>query len=302
MTSVEHLIAKAAEYSATEDVQKKKIVLDELINGLIAALEKESRENRRDTLTALLAAMEKLKPQLFVLSPEGLTCKVSNPQDVVRADKRIDLFARDWMRSFRSDGCFYDVGSNVGTFGIYAAKTHGPSLRTYAFEFHFPTFATLCANVIANGVEESVLPLHLALGRDSGVGTAYFRSLESGSALHQLDRAVDYKGDAFEPGSRMLACRTSLDTLRDALGFQPPDYLKIDTDGNEYDVVLGARETLSRARVLEVLVEFVHPSDATDRLERMTAVMQECGLSLARSSPRRRIANLPIEDLLFTKG
>lgn len=302
MTRMEHLLAKVAEYSATEDTQRRKIVLDELINELIAQLESESRECRRDTLAPLLAAMEKLRPHLFVLSPEGLTCKVSNPQDLVRADKRIDQFARDWMRSFRSDGCFYDVGSNVGTFGIYAAKIHGPSLRTYAFEFHFPTFATLCANVIANDVEESVLPLHLALGRDSGVGTAYFRSLESGSALHQLDQAVDYKGDAFEPGCRMLTCRASLDTLCDAWGFRPPDYLKIDTDGNEYDVVLGARETLTRSRALEVLVEFVHHSDAADRLEKMTAVMQECGLSLARSSPRRRIANLPIEDLLFTKG
>ena len=295
-------MAKTAGYSATEDVQKKKFVLDELVNEVIAKLENESRESRRDTLTPLLAAMEKLKPHLFVLSSEGLTCKVSNPQDVVRADKRIDQFARDWMRSFRSDGCFYDVGSNVGTFGIYAAKMHGPALRTYAFEFHFPTFATLCANVIANGVEESVLPLHLALGRDSGGGTAYYRSLESGSALHQLDEAVDYKGDAFEPDCRMLICRASLDTLCHTWGFQPPDYLKIDTDGNEYDVILGARKTLTRSRALEVLVEFVHHSDAADRLEKMTAVMRECGLSLARSSPRRRIANLPIEDLLFTKG
>ncbi|MFZ4680897.1 MAG: FkbM family methyltransferase [Terrimicrobiaceae bacterium] len=285
----------------SESQEQEALQIDEFTNDLIVSLQGEDKDIRRKLLSSLLGSLEKLKPLLFVDSPDNIICKLTDPQDLVRASKRIDGFVKDWIQSFRSNGCFYDVGSNVGTFGIYAAKTCGPDLSIYAFEFHYPTFATLCANILANDVAESVVPVHLALGKDSGVGTSYYRSLNSGSALHQLDSAVDFKGDLFEPDSRIQTCRASVDTLCGTWGFHPPDYIKIDTDGNEYDVILGARETFSRAKSMEVLVEFVHHSDAANRFENIVRVLKDCGFSLTERLPHKRIANLPVEDLFFTK-
>jgi len=250
---------------------------------------------------AVLETMEKLEKKLF-LTQNDLKFKLSCQQDFVRAKNDIDSFSRSWIQAFEKDSCFYDVGSNVGTFSLYAAKLHGENFRAYAFELHYASYATLCANIISNGLGSRVIPLSMALAKDTGIGTAFFRSLDSGSALHQLDETVDYKGDIFSPESQIRICKTTIDVLCSNLNFETPRYLKIDTDGNEFDVLKGAEITLEESQTMEVLVEFVHHSDALERHQKLNDFMESCGFKVKGHSQPRLISNLIVEDILFFKN
>lgn len=91
-----------------------------------------------------------------------------------------------WIeRSLTAGGVFYDVGANVGAYALVAASTRRPD-RVVALEPAYGSFALLCENVILNGLDETVVPLPVALGSSTRLGTFNYRDLDAGAAMHSL--------------------------------------------------------------------------------------------------------------------
>lgn len=184
------------------------------------------------------------------LVPEGLVVPVLSGE--LRGAKWITgsathgcwlgTYERETQQAFRSlighASVVLDIGANVGFFTLLAARRTGSQGAVVAFEPLPRNLAFLRRHLALNGVANvEVLPIALS----SHSGTARF-----GSAANPAMGGLSLAGD--------LEVQTdTLDELVASGGVSPPDFLKIDVEGAEYDVLTGASAVLTRHRPLILL-------------------------------------------------
>lgn len=141
--------------------------------------------------------------------------------------------------------CVLDIGANVGEYSLQFAQCTGPTGRVIAFE-PVPYLAETVAKTARINRQDWVEVHQLALSATDGVSTFSVEKGNSGGS-----RLGTMSGDF----SQIEVKTMRLDTL---LAGRPDisrvDLVKIDVEGFEDQVVLGARESLSRFRPL-VLME-----------------------------------------------
>lgn len=145
----------------------------------------------------------------------------------------------EWIDSFNPEGVFWDIGANVGIYTIYCANKY-PDMIIHAFEPHKANFLRLTQNMLLNNC------LNVTL---------HFRAISCGCDTLKFNVGNPVVGSS---GGQVGAdgyeiCVTTIDYM--AKNCEIPNYIKIDTDGNEGDIIIGAHETLYRDEVKGVLVE-----------------------------------------------
>lgn len=144
-----------------------------------------------------------------------------------------------------------EAGANIGTITVPMAHAVGETGTVKAFEPQFDIFQMLEENLRNNALGS--VPVQLALGRMSG--EAHY-SLDQGNT-----GAVEMKASGDYP----------VDVLRlDNMKMSRLDLLKADVEGMETDVLLGARETISRCRPL-LYVENDRPQNSQRLLDTIFA-------------------------------
>lgn len=162
----------------------------------------------------------------------------------------------EWLRSaVRPGEVLYDIGANVGTFALVAAK-HSQA-RVVAFEPGYANFARLCDNIQLNGCQHTIVPVPLPLAERSGLVGFRYHGVEPGQSRHRMKpEAWRFRGPA-SGATRyeqpMLAM--TLDTMIATFDLPPPHHLKIDVDGAEDRVLAGAADTLRFEMLRTVLIE-----------------------------------------------
>ncbi len=188
--------------------------------------------------------------------------------------REIFLFVESEMDIFRSNACskepgtvrwieenvkpgdvLYDIGANVGAYSLVAAKHTDGKAMVYAFEPSFSTYYHLRLNVMLNSCQKSITPQMIPLSRKSGVSDFNYVSLEPGSSNHTFGNTINYKGDNFEPIHQEKVIGFSIDDLVSEYGFPIPNHIKLDVDGIELDILMGAEQTLNQSHVKSILVE-----------------------------------------------
>ena len=178
-----------------------------------------------------------------------------------------------WIDSFAGDDVFYDIGANIGAFTIYAAKRKG--IRVVALEPNPFSFHALVRNLELNRLMELVTPLCLALDDVTKPAALALSSSESGTVGNFLSR------DREAPHT-LNTLAYSLDDLITRTGLPLPSHLKLDVDGIEPEILLGAEAILADRRLKSVMVEFdTHEKAVQDR---MHALMTDSGFEPTKSS------------------
>jgi len=154
-----------------------------------------------------------------------------------------------WIENNLRDGdVLYDIGANVGAYSLIAARTGLRDLAIVAIEPGYANYASLCENIVLNGVGETVTALPVVLAERNRLGFFSYGDVSAGAALHSLDAA---ESRAY----RQPVLVYSLDGLIRTFGLPAPTLVKLDVDGAEESVLAGARETLRRPELRSVLVE-----------------------------------------------
>lgn len=150
-----------------------------------------------------------------------------------------------------------DVGANTEAYGADLF----PRAMIYAFEPHPNTFALLKENTQKNG-HKNVRLINAGLSSKKGkmelwdfADDAELKETQPTSTLASFDKSVIEKLH----GQKAQAVEVKVDTLdafakRNKISYI--DLLKIDTEGHEFHVLLGAKELLSRNKVGIVQFEF----------------------------------------------
>ncbi|MDO9710003.1 FkbM family methyltransferase [Paracraurococcus lichenis] len=147
-----------------------------------------------------------------------------------------------------ADGVALDIGANIGLSALALAPVV-PRGRILAVEPSPRTHAALRETVAANGLGERVAVEAVALGAAPGV--AEFHAAEHSAGAHLLDPAT-------LGGESLPRVRVPVETV-DALvarhGLARLDFMKVDVEGFETEVLDGAKATLARFRPV-VFAEF----------------------------------------------
>ena len=159
-------------------------------------------------------------------------------------DKEPETIA--WIESF--DGSiFWDIGANIGVYSLYCAAVNS-HMVTYAFEPYQENFKRLWENIWLNDLV-SIWPHFLAVSDTDSVSNFRQNNQQPGASGGQISKNSDgYKIRTFTG-----------DKLAKMYGI--PHYIKIDTDGNELEILQGMPKTLKSPKLKSVLVEINNNSE-----------------------------------------
>lgn len=141
---------------------------------------------------------------------------------------------------------FFDVGANVGNHSVFIAKVLNP-LRVFSFEANPAAAKILKINVLLNNLSLVVDTSYLGIGLGAGIGQ--FRVVCPQKNNMGAARLIENRGRMnFDEPNLQDAIRVLVSPL-DALNIQmAPDFVKIDVEGMELDVLKGMSEMIGRYR------------------------------------------------------
>jgi len=146
----------------------------------------------------------------------------------------------------RGRGAFWDVGANWGYFSLLVASFPEFQGPIASFEPNPKTFIDLSRTIEQAGLSDRIQPHNLGLGAEN----CEMVVSESGrfhSGLTQLRKT----------GSGVKVPVATLDSIKS----ERPQFVKIDAEGMELEILKGATKTLKEARPFVVFENFLDPKD-----------------------------------------
>ncbi len=167
----------------------------------------------------------------------------------------------DWIDSFTSESkiIFYDIGANIGIYSLYAGKKHGKKIQTFAFEPLSQNISSLSNNIYINSLSGIIMPYCVAISEHSGFSKLHIPSnrFRSGGNRSQFSDNINDAGSI--AGKTIIHSEgtfgVNLDDLCYKFDFPIPNYIKIDVDGIELNILKGAKNLLKDRRLKSLLIE-----------------------------------------------
>jgi len=161
---------------------------------------------------------------------------------------------RHVLNTLKKDDVFVDVGAGLGDYSLLAASkiTTG---KIYSFEPHPEAFKLLSENMQLNNLEKILKPYNSAVTNKNGV--VRFVAHE----VSELSRISSRANDE----STISVSATTLDTFCEQNTINNIDVLKVDVEGAERSVFLGAKNMLKQGRIKQIIFELnTNPSRFND--------------------------------------
>ena len=173
---------------------------------------------------------------------------------------------RTYRPLVRAGDTVLDIGANVGAHTLPLARAVGPTGRVVAFEPTAWASAKLRANVDLNPelagrirAEQVMLTGAGDTGLPAGIYSSWPLTTQGDLHPQHLGRLM----------STDDAQVTSLDDYVTRNGVEKVDFVKLDVDGAEPDVLRGATATVTRHRPVIVMELAPYLYDGTDRFEQL---------------------------------
>lgn len=188
----------------------------------------------------------------------------ANPSSRDHEDRLLELYLRE-------GDVFVDIGANIGTFALTAASLLGASGQVFAIEAHPQTCSYLEQNIALNGFQ-SIHTFNCALGSSDG----WITFANSGQD--------DTRRMGTSQGVRVALRK--LDTLLADYAVTAVDFIKLDVEGAEKEVCVGAARTLPQTACIycEVLAENLAQFGTTPA--ELFDVFEQQGFELYRTSEK----------------
>jgi FkbM family methyltransferase len=164
------------------------------------------------------------------------------------------LFERaeiDLVAAFLKPGMnVIDVGANIGIYSILGSAIVGDTGHVWAFEPSQESYGRLLRNLQLNGCKQ-VDPIQAALSSEPDKQMRLTSDAGYGDAYRYLAPASEGTSDA----RGEVVPVTTLDRCARERGIGDVNLIKIDVEGGEYRVLLGAKEVLASNREVAIIFE-----------------------------------------------
>ncbi|QRN83407.1 FkbM family methyltransferase [Chloroflexota bacterium] len=179
----------------------------------------------------------------------------------------LDKFYTKYGVAVQEGWMVVDIGAGVGDFSILAAYSH-PSVRVIAYEPFAGSFELLGKNIATNRIE-NIFPFEQAVWSERGMVTL---DQSTGEPLQISSNHVD---EAEKSGGSRGVSAISLQDVLDKQTVERIDLLKLDCEGAEYPILMGAsNETL--AKVDRIIMEY-HDLDEEHNHMTLSAALLDAG-------------------------
>lgn len=142
-----------------------------------------------------------------------------------------------------------DIGANLGFYSVTLASLTGRSDRLLAFEPNPHLHGLVEKSLKLNGFSRFASAHQIALAEKKGRATLRFKIGDFGGGSLYIDGQ--------SANSDFSACDVDVRTLAD-FDIKPenPIFIKIDSEGAEYNILRGAEALLKRAKDVWIMMEF----------------------------------------------
>lgn len=187
---------------------------------------------------------------------------------------------REWIDSIPAGSVLWDVGANVGSFSVYAAKL---GLKVIAVEPMPHNLLLLARNLAMNGVGDCCTILPLAMSNHDGPALMTLSSLDFGSAGHGFGTFDQFRQGTYRTAKlEFWLTGVTVSTAVSEMGLPAPTHLKVDVDGIDDQVVFGVGDYLSGVQGMCCEVQRI----PEQRAQALFKHLSEFGLALSHRTRR----------------
>ncbi|APZ99253.1 hypothetical protein BWQ93_12720 [Sphingopyxis sp. QXT-31] len=193
-----------------------------------------------------------------------------------------------------------DVGANTGYYSVLGAWRAFPGGQIWSFEPNPAAYALMSDNLHNNGFGGIARRHPIALSDRRGEAMLrVFPGYEATSTIRDVSDAFVTHTER-ETGRASHEVPVPTDTL-DAVMHDCPaiDFIKIDAEGHEPEIIAGAREILARSPRLKMLMEFVPPILDPGKARTMLGALRSMGLLIYRYDPDAQATRYDDDDALM---
>ncbi|MBC8052964.1 MAG: FkbM family methyltransferase [Sphingobacteriaceae bacterium] len=206
----------------------------------------------------------------------------------------------EWLNSLDKGAVLWDIGANVGIYTIYAADA---GLDVVAIEPMPSNYYTLTKNIEVNNLSEKVSAFCFALTNEVCIDFFYISTSQIGSSQNSFKENIGWDYKKMENVDyKHSTIGMSIDSFIKLFSPKFPNYIKIDVDGLEKRIILGARETLSDPRLKSMLVEL---NTAWEDYQDILNFVLGCGFTRWEKKRSEEFDNGEMKDVynhIFFKG
>lgn len=181
-----------------------------------------------------------------------------------------------WIRGFKKNEVFWDIGANVGIYSLYAASLK--KVKVYSFEPSPNNFYVLCKNIYLNRYSDKIIPFCICLSKYNILDKLYFSSFSEGSAHNFFGNQKNEFGKTVKTTYSQDCFGFKADDLIKIFKLKFPNHLKLDVDGSEIDVIFGATRIIKNKNLKSILVEFT--SEKNNKKIKVFRYFKKMGFSL----------------------
>jgi len=162
-----------------------------------------------------------------------------------------------------------DIGANMGIFSIYAAK-RAKRGKVYSFEPFLPHYTRLKNNIGLNKLN-NIITYNLAVSNKGGISQFFISNISSG--MHSL-----YK---LEKTKQRSICVQKISFNKFILKnkIQKIDFLKIDCEGSEYDILYSLSKSNLR-KINKISLEFEELNNKKNNSDYLKKFLNKAGFKV----------------------
>src|SRR5215208_164336 len=180
-------------------------------------------------------------------------CRINNREDLVFMTNHED----DIIEHFtpKEGDIVVDIGAHMGRYTIISSKRVGANGKVVAIEAHPGNFEMLKSNIKLNQLT-NVIPLNYAAYSKETKIKLYLPEVESGYTIYNtiMSNRARTEDKFVEVSANTLDYLLQLNEITDV------NWVKIDVEGAEFEVLKGASNVLSKSKDIALLIE-VHGKD-----------------------------------------
>ncbi|MFP4401626.1 MAG: FkbM family methyltransferase [Candidatus Nanoarchaeia archaeon] len=185
------------------------------------------------------------KKEMIIQNKLGKFSVYPNNDTIGKSSPYFEYYLQHYIPNTKNNNTFIDIGGNIGFYSFLANENNFKEIHT--FEANPDTFKILNKNINLNNLKKKIIPNNIALGsKTSELIFAKNKTHTGGSRVIQDKK--HYKKQENEELISVKQITFDEYSKNNKLKVENINFIKIDVEGFEYEVLKGMKNTLKQLK------------------------------------------------------